>query len=300
MKKLLQGDACWSTQKAVLGWELDTTTETLRLPSHDCLDRLYMLLDVYPHTLQCVPLTEWHQLLGKLHSMAAALRRSRGLFSTLQNALHLSERSRVHLTRRTFGSLQDFCAIADSPCHRPKRFRELVHLGDPNAYGACDACRRFMGGGLWFLPGRPPLVWQAAFQPVIQRNVVTGDNKKAGTISISGDLELSATLAHTYALTQVTDTTERPVCWLAGDNRASLAWASEGSFTASTTRAYLLLRHSSLHQHFFCYVPQFDDIPGPANVMANDASRRWDLLDTELLSHTSTLCTPSRSQLGLL
>ncbi|KAI2492018.1 adenylate kinase [Fragilaria crotonensis] len=185
-------------------------------------------------------------------------------------------------------------------CHRPKRFRELVHLGDPNAYGACDACRRFMGGGLWFLPGRPSLVWQAAFQPVIQRNVVTGDNKKAGAISISGDLELSATLAHTYALTQVTDTTERPVCWLAGDNRASLAWASEGSFTASTTRAYLLLRHSSLHQHFFCYVPQFDDITGPANVMANDASRRWDLLDTELLSHTSTLCTPSRSQLGLL
>lgn len=279
VKKLLQGDACWSTRKTVLGWDLDTTDETLRLPPHR-LERLYSLLDAYPSTRKRVPITEWHQLLGELRSMVAALPGARGLFSTLQDALRNGDSSRVRLNRRVFDSLRDFRAIADSLRSRPTRFRELVPVGEPVAHGACDACRRGMGG-VWFLPGHPPMVWRAAFPPAIQRELVTGDHK-TGTISIS-DLELSGTLAHVHALTQVTDVAERPI-WLAGDNRASLAWATKGSATASTARAYLL-RLSALHQRFYRYVPQYDYIPGPANVMADDASRRWDLSDADLLSH---------------
>lgn len=33
VKKLLQGDACWATRKTVLGWDFDTQSETLNLPT---------------------------------------------------------------------------------------------------------------------------------------------------------------------------------------------------------------------------------------------------------------------------
>ena len=45
VKKLAQGDAHWSTQKRILGWDVDTVAGTLSLPPHRC-DRLYALLDM--------------------------------------------------------------------------------------------------------------------------------------------------------------------------------------------------------------------------------------------------------------
>ena len=280
VKKLRQGDACWSTRKTILGWDFDTQAETLSLPPHR-LARLYSLLDAFPPTRRRAPISEWHQLLGELRSMAVALPGARGLFSALQDALRGGDRHRVRLNRRVFDSLADFRAIADSLRDRPTRFRELVPVGEPIARGACDACQRGMGG-VWFLPSGPPLVWRSAFPLSVQTALVTSDNR-AGTVSIS-DLELAGILAHKQAIVQAFPTVaERPI-WLGGDNRASLAWASAGSSTASTARAYLL-RLGALHQRHYRYVPQHDYIPGKVNVMADDASRRWDLSDHALLSH---------------
>ena len=46
IKKMLKGDACWSTQKRILGWDLDTQqAHTISLPPHR-LARLYKLLDL--------------------------------------------------------------------------------------------------------------------------------------------------------------------------------------------------------------------------------------------------------------
>ena len=44
VKKLLQGDAAWSTQKCMLGWDIDTVCGTLLLPPHRP-DRLRAILD---------------------------------------------------------------------------------------------------------------------------------------------------------------------------------------------------------------------------------------------------------------
>ena len=116
----------------------------------------------------------------------------------------------------------------------------------------------------------------------MQTSLVTSANR-TGTVSVS-DLELAGTLAHKQIIVQALPTdAERPI-WLGGDNRASLAWASKGSSTACTARAYLL-RLGALHQRYHRYVPQHDYVPGKANVMADDASRRWDLSDSALLSH---------------
>ena len=219
VKKLQHGDACWATQKTILGWDFDTVAGTLQLPPHR-LARLYDLLDAFPPTRKRAPISAWHQLLGELRSMSAALPGSRGLFSTLQDSLRLGDRSRVRLNRRAFDSLADFRTIADSLRLRPTRFRELIPVGGPLAWGACDACRRGMGG-VWFRQHMAPIVWRATFPTGIQHSLITCTNRH-GSLSIS-DLELAGTVAHKHVLTQVApDVGERPI-WLAGDNRASLS-----------------------------------------------------------------------------
>ncbi|KAI2509948.1 hypothetical protein MHU86_4513 [Fragilaria crotonensis] len=216
VKKLRQGDACWSTRKVVLGWDLDTVADTLRQKS----------------------------------------------------------RHRLRLTRQVFDSLADFRLIAASLRDRPTRLREFVPSGIPVAFGACDACGRGMGG-VWFRPNQGPIVWRATFPRAIQRALVTSDNR-SGTLSIS-DLELAGTLAHKHALVQCNPAAvaERLI-WMAGDNRASLAWATKGSSTTRSARAYLL-RLNALHQRRFRYVPHHDFIAGKSNVMADDARHLMDV-----------------------
>ena len=279
VKKLRHGDACWATSKTILGWDVDTAAGTLSLPPHR-LARLYDLLDALPATRKRVPVREWHQLLGELRSMAPALPGARGLFSALQDALTRRNRTHVRITRRVHDGLADFRAIADSLRERPTRLRELVPVGPPAAHGACDASQRGMGG-VWFVPGMPPVLWRTAFPSFIQRELVTSNNR-TGTLSIS-DLELAGTIAQKQILVQLMPVAERPI-WLAGDNKASLAWATKGSSTSVSARAYLL-RLNALHQRQHRYVPLHDYIAGTANAMADDASRRWDLSDTALLTH---------------
>ena len=79
VKKMLKGYAAWETQKRILGWDLDTEASTLRLPAHR-LERLYELLDMLSPLHKRASIKRWHQLLGKLRSMAPALPGARGLF----------------------------------------------------------------------------------------------------------------------------------------------------------------------------------------------------------------------------
>jgi hypothetical protein len=269
VKKLRQGDACWATQKTILRWDFDTDTETLHLPPR-CLERLYVLLDAFPPTRRCAPISEWHQLLGELRSMAAALPGSRGLFSALQDALRKGDRHRIRLNRQVFDSLAEFRAIAVNLCPLANPLPPALATHANVAWAAFGSAPM------------PPIVRRSAFPLTVQRTLVTSDNR-TGTISIS-DLKLAGTLAHKQILVQALPTvSERPI-WLGGNNRASLAWATKGSSTASTARAYLL-RLGAQHQRHHRYVPQHDYVPGKINVMADDASCCWDLPDQALLTH---------------
>ena len=86
VKKMLQGNACWATHKRILGRDLDTDASTIKLPPH-WVDRLYELLDLIRSPRKRVEVKVWHQLLGELRSMSAALTGARGLFSILQDSL---------------------------------------------------------------------------------------------------------------------------------------------------------------------------------------------------------------------
>jgi hypothetical protein len=121
-------------------------------------------------------------------------------------------------------------------------------------------------GGVWFDaldPSTAPLVWRA-LPSHIQSQLVTAANPR-GQLSIS-DLELAATLLHKATLSADRHVHERTL-WLNGDNRAALAWATKGSSTATSARAYLL-RLGALHQRAKRYVARHRYIPGPANAMA--------------------------------
>ena len=282
VKKMLQGDACWATKKRILGWDLDTASGTINLPAHR-LERLHALLDLISPPQKRVSVTKWHQLLGELRSMSPALPGSRGLFSLLQAALSKADRHRVRVTPRVWHMAADFRAIADTLGARPTRLRELVPAR-PSYIGACDACQLGMGG-VWFpTDGTPPLLWRQAFPTRVRQALVSFANP-TGTISIS-DLELAAIIAHKDVIARTRPVVERTL-WIATDNRAALAWSDKGSATATSARAYLL-RLNALHQRQHRYVATHNHIAGHANVMADDASRLWQLTDTDLLTHFDT------------
>ena len=62
------------------------------------------------------------------------------------------------------------------------------------------------------------------------------------------------------------------------------AWLRKGSKTTLGPAAYLLRIHALLRRHFR-FRSTTDYVPGPANSMADDASRLWHLSDLDLLSH---------------
>jgi hypothetical protein len=152
-------------------------------------------------------------------------------------------------------------------------------------------------GGVWFdvqNPTAAPIVWRAPFPPAVQADLVTADHR-TGTLSIS-DLELAGTIAHKDVLATARHVQERTI-WLAGDNRTSLSWATKGSSTSSSARAYLL-RLNAVHQRAHRYVARHHFIPGVLNSMADDASRLWHLDDAHLLTHfNSTYPQPTSWQL---
>ena len=98
MKKMLQEGALWYTRKRLLGWDLNTEVMTLNLPPHR-LERLQEVLSWIQPPHKRLPTKLWHQLLGELRSMLPALPGTRGLFSTLQEALSKGDRRRVRLNR---------------------------------------------------------------------------------------------------------------------------------------------------------------------------------------------------------
>jgi hypothetical protein len=61
-------------------------------------------------------------------------------------------------------------------------------------------------------------------------------------------------------------------------------WQRKGAVSNSGPTARLL-RLQALHQRQYRYVPTYDYLPGPVNIMSDDCSRSWDLLDSQLLHH---------------
>jgi hypothetical protein len=312
VKKLLQGDACWTTRKVILGWIIDTLKMTIELPQHR-VERLAEILESMPRTQKRVSVQKWQQVLGELRSMSIALPGSKGLFSLLHEALrHQEPGARIRLSRGVHDCLDDFRWISNDLASRPTRLYEIVPQTHPELLGAQDACGYGMGG-VWFpvspeLKSRPtaspsaanetrvdhdscsplassrdqgPILWRARFQPDIIEDLVSFDNP-LGQVTNS-DLELAATIAHHDIAAHHYDIRERTIS-SGSDNTPAVAWQRKGSTTTTSAPAYLL-RVQALHQRYHRYFSSIFYLPGVINKMADDASRLFHLSDEQLLTH---------------
>jgi hypothetical protein len=283
LKKLLKGDACWATRKILLGWLIDTLKGTIELPQH----RKERLLEIVRSALasSTLSVTQCHKLLGELRSMVLGIPGGRGLFSQLQLALCSNDGKSVRIHKEARHQLQDMWELAKDLASRPTRLAEILPM-PPSFVGACDAAKVGMGC-VWLPPNMPsprmpdhaPIVWRAPFPQKIQ-NLVVSEKNPTGTITNS-DLELAGAIAHNDVLVHEVDARERTVATLC-DNTPATAWQRKGSVTTTGAASYLL-RESAFHQRAYRYVNQTSHIPGVENVMADDASRRFDLSDSQLL-----------------
>jgi hypothetical protein len=126
-----------------------------------------------------------------------------------------------------------------------------------------------------------PLLWRSSFSREVQAHLITFLNP-VGTITNS-DLELAASVSQHDVLAHQADVREATI-HNSSDNVATVWWQRKGA-TSTTGPAARLLRLQALHQRHYRYVPTYDYIPGPANAMADDCSRLWNLTDSQLLVH---------------
>jgi hypothetical protein len=218
--------------------------------------------------------------------MVLAVPGAQGLFSVLQLVLkvRLEEGTRLRLTDQVHAVLRDFRALETDLQARPTHISELVPSMTPAAMGAQDAAGKGMGG-VHFMPmsggSIDPLLWRAQFPLPVQNRLVTYANS-AGTITNS-DLELAASVAQHDVLAREVDVREATILNFS-DNTPTVYWQRKGA-VSSAGPAARVLRIQALHQRQHRYIPTFDYLPGPANVMSDDCSRRWDLTDAQRLHH---------------
>jgi len=228
VKKLRQGDACWSTVKKVLGWIIDSAAMTITLPKRR-LDRLAELLASVPSSQSRLSLDKWHKILGELRSMSLALPGTRGLFSSLQAALRSSDGKRLRLDKSFHDSLADFEWIRADLASRPTRLQEIVPT-HPTIAGAHDASG-VGAGGVWFpsstavtrrarivslgpdgtklrhrLVAPQPTLWRCVFPQNIRDRLVSFKNPAGGITN--SDLELAGGLFQQECAAQCFDVRE--------------------------------------------------------------------------------------------
>jgi hypothetical protein len=280
VKKMLKGDACWDTTKVMLGWLIDTVNKTITLPPH----RVERLLQIFEslHGKKRVSLNNWHRVVGELRSMVLAIPGGRGLFNALQYTLVRSEKHRVRITQDVRDALDDFELLGRSIASRPTRLAEIVPV-TPSCVGAHDASG-LGAGGVWFTPTRN-LLWRQPFPPEVASKLVSFANPTGVLTNL--DFEQAGGVWHHMALAHQLDIREQTVHSLC-DNTPAVSRFKKGSTTTRGAPAYLN-RLLALHQRTHRYLSRHDYIPGPANAMADDASRLWHLNDVELLTHFSQL-----------
>ena len=104
LNKMEKGNAKWSTNKAVLGWEIDTSQQILTLPS-TCRGKLAGGLAAIPNQAARVSKKKYYILLGVLCSAVPEIAGAGGMFSSLQHALKTADARRVKLTFHVHNAL---------------------------------------------------------------------------------------------------------------------------------------------------------------------------------------------------
>lgn len=277
LKKLVQGDGSWKTRKLILGWIIDTIRETIELPAHrkDTLAEIFEELALAKR----VSAKRWSSILGKLRFVSMAIPGSAALFSALQLASKRAGKNRVRIDSAVRSSLDGFCRLAASLCERPTHLAEVVPQ-DPSLLGATDAAKPGMGGIFFDATGQGYL-WRHPFPLEVQSRLVSADNR-GGDITNS-DLEQAGVLGQLDVMASTLEV-QYATIENSSDNTPAVSRFSKGavsSLGAAARLCCLASDHQRLHR--YCHLTSY--LPGPANSMADDASRLQHLSDHDFLSH---------------
>jgi hypothetical protein len=273
--KLEKGDAAFSTQKRLLGWDIDTHHMTLSLPQHRLAhlqSTLTALLDKKRTSKR-----NWKRLLGMLRSTTPALYGAKHLFSILQDALIAHPGPRIRLTHLVKVILRDWLHLATTASHHPVPIHTVVPQ-PPTCIAATDASRLGLGG-FWITPNENVL-WRVPLPHSIQQQLVTTENC-TGVFSNS-DFELAALI--TGSVLPARQQQGHTTILIASDNTPAVAWTSKGSTTSTAPNAFLL-HHLAQQRRLW----QFDMLPcftpGVSNQIADCCSRLFHLSDTDFLTY---------------
>ena len=278
LKKLLKGEGAWETRKVLLGWIVDAMRQTIELPAH----RKLMLATIFSDLAQRnrVSRKSWERILGKLRFVSTAIPGSAGLFGALQGALTSSKSTgRVRITRVLRDHISAFHSLAADLCRRPTHLAELVPQ-EPTLLGTTDAAKMGMGG-VYYDPHGTAYVWRAPFPLEVQARLVSSSNR-AGDVTNS-DLEHAGILTQ-LAIMASNHNVRYATLAIGADNTPAVSRMNKGS-TMTQGPGPRLCHFQSAHQrqHRYCAVTKY--IPGPDNIMADDASRLQHLTDQAFLAH---------------
>jgi len=285
LSKLSTGDCTWSTNKVILGWQLDSADMTLRLPQHKA-ERLIALLQTFL-PLKRTSRRKWQRLLGELRHLAVAIPGARYLFTILQHALLASPTStRLRLHPLVTSSLQDWQLLAQSLSTTPTPITTLVPQ-QPSFLGAVDASGTGIGGAWVPTPTTAscrPIIFRLPFPPHIQQRLVSASNPN-GTLTNS-DLELAALVTGAAILRSLYPSGHAHLL-CASDNAAAVTWLNKGSPSSSAARAFLLRWLAKLSRNkSFDISPVFAS--GATNTLADVCSRHFHLSEQafyDLIEH---------------
>jgi hypothetical protein len=277
LKKLLGGDGSWGTRKLILGWIIDSARQTIELPPH----RKQVLCDIFTELqgLRRISAKKWSSILGRLRFVSTAISGSAGLLSALQVAQNRTTDNRVRLSTFVHSNIDTFGRLAASLCSRPTHLAEIVPQL-PTLLGATDAARAGMGG-MYFDHTGQGYYWRHPFPPDVQADLVSAARPN-GHVTNS-DLEHAALIAQTDVMAHSHDVRYATLENFS-DNTPAVSRDRKGAVSSIGPAAYLCQIRSD-HQRQHRYLHSTTYLPGPANVIADDASRLQSLSHLAFASH---------------
>jgi hypothetical protein len=143
-KQLGNGDACWATQKVVLGWPVDSVAKTISFTPRRTQGILEILHSL-PSTKKCIAVKQCNNIVGELCSMSPVVSGLGGFFILLQESFRHEHQKRIPLSRALHDFLDDIRWIIAYLAHRPTHIAELIPTGNTTVV-AHDASIQGMGG----------------------------------------------------------------------------------------------------------------------------------------------------------
>jgi hypothetical protein len=165
-------------------------------------------------------------------------------------------------------ALRDLPLLLEDLAHRPTHISEIVPH-PPAAAGCCDASLDG-AGGVWFSPHFAPIVWRVKWP----ESVKIWFRLK---IINNSDLEMVAVVLQQMCLEMAMDV-QRMHSMIFSDNTPATSWSSKLVAKSKSPIASWLICALAMRQRAAkCAFPLVEHWPGIKNVLANVASRSFDM-----------------------